>query len=129
MNLKEEFNEKFLNDLVRCDFLKDVEEIISSNGGINIDLNDFKSFSDGEIIGSISQSFNNLDEEYIINKSSDNLPTVCIFNISSSHPLRLDEEDILLQRLRGLYPNIEIIFGTNPNKDVNIKVQALLIKK
>jgi len=129
MNLKEEFNEKFLNDLVRCDFLKDVEEIISSNGGINIDLNDFKSFSDGEIIGSISQSFNNLDEEYIINKISDNLPTVCIFNISSSHPLRLDEEDILLQRLRGLYPNIEIIFGTNPNKDVNIKVQALLIKK
>ena len=129
MNLKEEFNEKFLNDLVRCDFLKDVEEIISSNGGINIDLNDFKSFSDGEIIGSISQSFNNLDEEYIINKISDNLPTVCIFNISSSHPLRLDEEDILLQRLRGLYPNIEIIFGTNLNKDVNIKVQALLIKK
>ena len=129
MNLKEEFNEKLLNDWVRCDFLKDVEEIISSNGGINIDLNDFKSFSDGEIIGSISQSFNNLDEEYIINKISDNLPTVCIFNISSSHPLRLDEEDILLQRLRGLYPNIEIIFGTNPNKDVNIKVQALLIKK
>jgi len=129
MNLKEEFNEKFLNDLVRCDFLKDVEEIISSNGGINIDLNDFKSFSDGEIIGSISQSFNNLDEEYIINKISDNLPTVCIFNISSSHSLRMDEEEILLQRLRGLYPNIEIIFGTNLNKDVNIKVQALLIKK
>lgn len=129
MNLKEEFNEKFFNDLVRCDFLKDVEEIISSNGGIKIDLNDFKSFSDGEIIGSISQSFNNLDEEYIINKISDDLPTVCIFNLSSNHSLRLDEEEILLQRLRGLYPNIEIIFGTNLNKDVNIKVHALLIKK
>jgi cell division GTPase FtsZ len=129
MNLKEEFNEKFFNDLVKCDFLKDVEEIISSNGGINIDLNDFKSFSKGEIIGSISQCLNNLDEEYIINKISDNLPTVCIFNISSSHPLRLDDEERLLQRLRGLYPNIEIIFGTNLNKDVNIKVQALLIKK
>lgn len=68
MNLKEEFNEKFFNDLVRCDFLKDVEEIISSNGGINIDLNDFKSFSDGEIIGSISQYFNNLDEDILLIK-------------------------------------------------------------
>ena len=83
MDLKEVFNDKFYNDLVKCDFLKDIEELISSQGIINIDLDDFVKISNGsEIVGSISQVFDNLDDEFIINRISDKIPTDCVFSIS-----------------------------------------------
>lgn len=129
MNLKEVFNDKFYNDLVKCDFLKDIEELISSQGIINIDLDDFVKISNGsEIVGSISQVFDNLDDEFIINRISDKIPTDCVFNITGGTDIRLTVVDKLLDKLRVLYPDISIIFGTNIIEEMGsqIKVQALL---
>ena len=129
MNLKEVFNDKFYNDLVKCDFLKDIEELISGQGIINIDLDDFVKISNGsEIVGSISQVFDNLDDEFIINRISGKIPTDCVFNITGETNLKLTVVDKLLDKLRGLYPDISIIFGTNIIEEMGsqMKVQALL---
>ena len=129
LNLKEFFNDKFYNDLVKCDFLKDIEELISGHGIINIDLEDFVKISNGsEIVGSISQVFDNLDDEFIISRINDKIPTDCVFNITGETNLKLTVVDKLLDKLRGLYPDISIIFGTNIIEEMGsqIKVQALL---
>ena len=129
MDLKEVFNDKFYNDLVKCDFLKDIEELISSQGIINIDLEDFVKISNGsEIVGSISQVFDNLDDEFIISRINDRIPTDCVFNITSGTDIKLTQVDVLLDKLRKLYPDISIVFGTNIIDEMGsqIKVQALL---
>jgi len=129
LDLKEVFNDKFYNDLVKCDFLKDIEELISSQGIINIDLEDFVKISNGsEIVGSISQVFDNLDDEFIISRINDRIPTDCVFNITSGTDIKLTQVDVLLDKLRKLYPDISIVFGTNIIDEMGsqIKVQALL---
>lgn len=128
LELKDRFSEKFYNDLVKCDFVKDIEQIITSPGIINIDIDDFKTISDGEIVGCISQYFDNLEEEYVINKISDKTPTDCVINISGGDMLNLKDVDFLIDKLRKIYPNIGIIFGSNKNDESipRLKVQALL---
>ncbi len=130
MNLKEIFNDKFYDDLVKCNFLKDIEEILTIPGMISIDLDDFVKISDGsEIVGSISQYFETLDEDYIISRISNKVPTDSIIYFSSDNNLNLKDVDKLIDKLRKQFSNdVSIVFGAtiDPRIKNKIRVQALL---
>ena len=128
LELKDRFSEKFYNDLVKCGFIKDIEQITRTPGLINIDIDDFKTLSDGEVVGCISQYFDNLEDDYVINKISDKVPTDCVFNVSGGDMLNLSDLDLLIDKLRKVYPDLNIIFGSNKNDESipRLKVQALL---
>lgn len=124
MNLKEKFSEKFYDGLVKCNFVNDLEEIINTNGDINVDLDDFINISNGEVVGAISQYLNNMKDELIIKKISDKKPTDCILYISKVS--KLQDIEYFVIKLKTLYPDLNIITGANEGNNSKIKVQALL---
>ena len=73
---------KYMTENVFKDANK-LEEIISLPELINIDIDDIVAVSNDEIVGSISQVMNSVDDEYIINSISNKAPNFCIFDISS----------------------------------------------
>ncbi len=124
MNLKEKFSEKFYDGLVKCNFVNDLEEIINTNGDINVDLDDFINISNGEVVGAISQYLNDMKDELIIKKISDKKPTDCILYISKVS--KLQDIEYFVIKLKTLYPDLNIITGANEGNNSKIKVQALL---
>jgi len=131
MDYKELFGEEFYNKLVKCNFINDIDELLTADTRsnlVNIDVEDIKSLSKGEIVGTISQIFNNSSEELIINRFSDKEATKCIFNITSGSDLDLSTVTELIYKLRNVYPNINMIYGTKIDDKYNdkLKVQALL---
>jgi len=133
MDYKELFGEEFYNKLVKCNFINDIDELLTADTRsnlVNIDVEDIKSLSKGEIVGTISQIFNNSSEELIINRFSDKEATKCIFNITSGSDLDLSTVTELIYKLRNVYPNINMIYGTKIDDKYNdkLKVQALLTK-
>ncbi len=131
MDYKELFGEEFYNKLVKCNFINDIVELLTADTRsnlVNIDVEDIKSLSKGEIVGTISQIFNNSSEELIINRFSDKEATKCIFNITSGSDLDLSTVTELIYKLRNVYPNINMIYGTKIDDKYNdkLKVQALL---
>jgi len=124
MNLKEKFSEKFYDGLVKCNFVNDLEEIINTNGDINVDLDDFINISNGEVVGAISQYLDDMKDELIIKKISDKKPTDCILYISNVS--KLQDIEYFVIKLKTLYPNLNIITGANEGNYSKIKVQALL---
>lgn len=131
MDYKELFGEEFYNKLVKCNFINDIDELLTADTRsnlVNIDVKDIKSLSNGEIVGTISQIFNNSSEELIINRFSDKEATKCIFNITSGSDLDLSTVTELIYKLRNVYPNINMIYGTKIDDKYNdkLKVQALL---
>ena len=134
MDYKELFGEEFYNKLVKCNFINDIDELLTADTRsnlVNIDVEDIKSLSKGEIVGTISQIFNNSSEELIINRFSDKEATKCIFNITSGSDLDLSTVTELIYKLRNVYPNINMIYGTKIDDKYNdkLKVQALLTTK
>lgn len=126
-NLKEVFGEKFFNDLVNCNFLSDVKEIIKYDSLINIDLHDFVEISKSEIVGSISQYIYDLDEElnyYLIN---DKEATDCILMISADKDLSLKTVDKMISKIKAKFKNAGFIYGTNivAEMDAICRIQAL----
>lgn len=131
MDYKELFGEEFYNKLVKCNFINDIDELLTADTRsnlVNIDVEDIKSLSKGEIVGTISQIFNNSSEELIINRFSDKEATKFIFNITSGSDLDLSTVTELIYKLRNVYPNINMIYGTKIDDKYNdkLKVQALL---
>jgi len=124
MNLKEKFSEKFYDGLVKCNFVNDLEEIINTNGDINVDLDDFINISNGEIVGAISQYLNDMKDELIIKKISDKKPTDCILYISKVS--KLQDIEYFVIKLKKLYPDLNIITGANEGNNSKIRIQALL---
>lgn len=128
IDLKEYFGDKFYNGLVKTGFINDVIELTTKDNLINIDLDDFKYVSNSEIVASISQYIDDINEDYKLNIISDKKATDCIINIAGSMDLSLSEVEWLLKKIRDIYPNLNIIYGTSI--DVNLgkrkKVQALL---
>lgn len=128
INLKEALPTKFYNELAQCDFLKDLDEIVNGDSIINIDIYDIKVISASRLVGTISQCFKDLKDDYNIKLISDEEPTDCIFCITGNKEIRLAEVNNLLDKLRDIYPNLNIIFGTKIDENFNlgIKVQAIL---
>ncbi len=128
MNLKEVFNDKFYKDLIKCNFLKDVEEIIDNPGMINLDLDDFIKASNDEIVGCISQYFETTDENYIVNLISNKKPNSCIFYITSGTKLLGSDVSKLVSKLKDLYPDMAFNFGVGflDESFTKIRVQVLL---
>ncbi len=129
MNLKEVFDEKFYNDLIKCDFVKDIEEMLSLPQMINIDISDFKDISNGEVVGSISQYINDVNKEELVVKTiNDKQPNNCIVNIGGRIDLSLNEANSLVDKIRNKYKGLNIIFGcyVNDELEAKYKIQALL---
>lgn len=127
IDLKEELGSKY-DDLLRCDFIKDIEDILSNEGLINIDFHDIKAVCKGEIIGAISAVIEDLDDELKINRISDKKPNGCLLNVTSSMNLRLQDIDKIIGRIKKLGSDLSFIYGTNidNNYDGKYKIQALL---
>ena len=127
-SFKDKLPKKFFKDLIKCNFIDDIDQIVNLPGIINIDIDDFKAISDSEIVGCISQYFDNLDDDFIINRISNKEPTDCVINVSGGDMLNLKDLEFLLDKLRTVYPELNIIFGSNKNDESipRLKVQALL---
>ena len=127
IDLKAELGSKY-DDLLRCDFIKDIEDILSNEGLINIDFHDIKAVCKGEIIGAISAVIEDLDDELEINRISDKEPNGCLLNVTSSMNLRLQDIDKIIGKIKKLGSDLSFIYGTNidNNYDGKYKIQALL---
>ncbi len=123
-SFEDKLPKKFFKDLIKCNFIDKLEEIISLPELINIDIDDIVAVSNDEIVGSISQVMNSVDEEYIINSISNKTPNFCIFDISSDNNLSLDVVNKLIDKLRLLFNDIHIIFETRINIDVSDKLEV-----
>ncbi len=127
IDLKEELGSKY-DDLLKCDFIKDIEDILSNEGLINIDFHDIKAVCKGEIIGAISAVIEDLDDELKINRISDKEPNGCLLNVTSSMNLRLQDIDKIIGKIKKLGSDLSFIYGTyiDNNYDGKYKIQALL---
>ena len=128
--LKNELTPEFYNDLVKYGFIEDAEDIVYSPAIININIEDLKSLEKGEIVGIISQTFSDLNEDYNVLITNKCEPNSCIFHISSNENVKLEDVNILLDKLRNKFNLENIIFGTSVSniKDGHYKVRALLMK-
>lgn len=129
IDLKELLPEKFYNDIVKCNFLEDIREMVLFPAMINLDIDDLKQLSKGEVVGTISQVFTDLDVDYNINLISDKVPAACLVNMTSGTNMSLKSVNILIDKLRDKYKDLSIIFGTRINNEYgeSIKVQVLLV--
>lgn len=123
-SFKDKLPKKFFKDLIKCNFIDKLEEITLLPGLINIDIDDIAAVSNDEIVGSISQVMNSVDDEYIINCISEKTPNFCIFDISSDNNLSLDVVNKLIDKLRSLFNDIHIVFGTRINIDGSDKLEV-----
>ena len=131
LKLKEELSPQFYDDLVKYGFIQDAAEMIYSPALINIDITDLKKFEKGKIVGTISQVFTNLEEDYKLNIVENEEPNACLMQISSNESLRLVDVDTLIDKLRTKFASLDnIIFGSSINDISNghYKVRALLMK-
>ena len=127
VDLKEALGSKY-NDIEKCGFVKDLEDLVTADSLISIDLDDVKKIASGEIVGSISTIVTDIDSEYEMNRISDKIPTNCLVNVESSRDLKLDAIDSILYNIRKLGDvSMEIILGTAINDELKgkYKVQAL----
>ena len=129
--IKTELGIDFYNDLVKCDFLIDLVEMLNKDSLINIDFSDILSISrNSRITGALSQMFKNnfIDSgELCIDTINDLVPTDCIVLITSGYNISLQTVDKIISVIRDKYNGINVIFGTCINEYINkkIKVQAL----
>lgn len=127
---KDKLNEKFYNDIVRCGFLKSFYTIISLPSLISIEMEDFLAVSNDEVIGAISQYISNPYEELKPTIISDKYPNRCIIYITSKDgKLMLSDIDIITDKIRKRFGNIDFIFGcgTNLRSSNGLGVHALLL--
>ena len=132
MTLKD-LPEKFYNDLVKADYIKELQEFVdddNNNTLIAIDLVDIYNIAKNgsELVGTIAQVIDNADTDLDIKYIKDIEPTDCIFHIISDDDLTLATINKLLAKLKQKHPNIQMIFGITNNKKYKnkIKIQAIL---
>lgn len=132
MTLKD-LPEKFYNDLVKADYIKELQEFVdddNNNTLIAIDLVDIYNIAKNgsELVGTIAQVIDNADTDLDIKYIKDIEPTDCIFHIISDDDLTLATTNKLLAKLKQKHPNIKMIFGITNNKKYKnkIKIQAIL---
>lgn len=127
---KENFSERFYDDIVKCNFLKSFYTIISLPSIISICMDELVNVSNDDIVGAISQKMNNLYEEFKPTIISDIKPNKCLLYIASEiDRLNLSDIDVIIDRIRKQYGNIELIFGCGIHSRFSqeIEVHALLL--
>ena len=127
IDLRKELGKKY-DDIEKCGFIKDLEDLIDVDALINIDLDDVKEITKGEIVGSISTITDDCNSKYEINRISDKTPTECLLNVGSSRYLKLSDIDLIIDNIRKLGTiDMNIILGTTINEEMKgkYKVQAL----
>lgn len=130
IDLKKELNENFYNDIIKCDFLNELKEMIDEEGLINIDLEDIKMISNSLLIGVISKESNDYDENFEIKKINEDIPTDCIINLITDKEITLSNVDNIIGKIKKLYPNIGIIYGVKIKENLNYKykIEAIFTK-
>lgn len=131
INLKEKLNEKFYNDLIKCNFLDDVGELVNSEGLVGLDIDDFIYYSNHNIVGSISMEFNDVDTSYNINRINDLKITDCIVNITTNDDMELGTIMDIINKLRSFNPKLNLLYGQIINESMKskFKVQALYLNR
>lgn len=127
-SFKDKLQKKFFKDLIKCDFIDKLNEILIAPSIINIDIDDIATVSNDEIVGAISQNFDDLEDDFIINSISDKTPNACILHVSSGE-VTLTAIDKIVDKLRLINEDMQIVFGagTNLNLGKTIQVNALLL--
>ncbi len=132
MEKLKELSSEFYNDLVKCSFLTDVEEILNNSGLVNIDFDDIKNISKGKIVGSISRSSNDFNIDLKMdNRIRDEKPTDALIYITSKKDISLSDVNNMVTRLRDAYDNLNIVFGCGINDELasSFKIQVLFTIK
>ena len=131
IDLKKEFGEDFYNDLIKCDFLKDLDEILNTTGIINIDLNDVKNVARGDIVGAISMSINDSSEKLVFNRINDKNISSAIINIVTKEDAGIIDISNILEQIRDICKDVNMIYGTYIDSNLNkaFKIQALFTNK
>lgn len=130
-NLKDLIGPKY-EDLVKCDFIKDLEDILSADSFINIDVEDIKNICEGEIVGSVSILTSDLSDEFVMNRISDKCASDCLLDITSNKDLTLQEIELIVSKIKKLgNAKTNVIIGTGIDKNMNstYKIQALFSSK
>lgn len=127
-SFKDKLQKKFFKDLIKCDFIDKLNEILIAPSIINIDIDDIATVSNDEIVGAISQNFDDLEDDFVINTISDKIPNSCILHVSSGE-VTLTAIDKIVDKLRLINKDMQIVFGagTNQNLEKTIQVNALLL--
>ena len=133
IDLKDVFDKKTYEDLVKCDFLKDIDELLNKDGLLNIDLVDLKHVTDNAIIiGAISENIDDPKETLVYkNINFNHKPNNCLINIACGLDISLSEVEEILAKIRKINKDILILYGTTVEKNLEkrIKVQALFTYK
>lgn len=129
INFKKILNEKFYNDLVKCNFIDDLNKMILNNGIVNITIDDIINVSNYEIVGSISQTIEDMNEDLIVKYISDEKPNICILYLFVADRLKLSIVDRIMTRIKKLFADIEILIGVgeNINSADSVEISALLL--
>jgi len=127
VNLEDYLNKRFYDDILKSNFLNDLNEMIKVQGAINIDVDDIKQISNSLLVGTLSKSFDDLNFILNINKINDYEPTDCIIKITCNENANIKEINYIIDKIRDLYPGINCIFAIaiNPNLNNKYKIQAL----
>ena len=128
---KNKLPEKFYNDLVKCDFVKILDQMVKTESPAHIDVEDVLQLSAGEVVGTISQNMITPEEDYHIHLISDQIPNECLFYMVADKNVSVETVKQLLNKLRKYYRDIEITYGISYHSEETgvVEIDALLVHK
>lgn len=108
-----------------------LEEIVKRDGLINIDLNQFNTSKPGELVGTIRVAINNPADMIVVNKKCELAPTELLIKIIAKSDLTISELDQIINNIKSLYNDIEIIFAMSidDNQDSLCRILGMLIHR
>lgn len=129
ISLSKQVNENFYNSLVKCNFLESLTKMLTVSSAINISWEDIINVSDSEVVGSIVQNINDLNDELNINYICDKKPNVCLLYIYCGINVNLTDINYLVDKLRNEFDDISVILGIGYSKKpiAAIELHALLL--
>ena len=127
VDFKKELGKKY-DEIVKLGFLKDLEEMVSNEGIISIELEDIKKVLSCDIVGTISEIIDDPNQELKMNRLSNSMPTDCIVNFIGSKDITIVQISEVIENIRKLMSSdINILYGVMVNEGLGnkLKIQAL----
>lgn len=127
INLKRELGSKY-TDIEKTGVAKELEKIVNNDNLININIDDIKDITKGEIVGALSKKISNINTPLEITTIKDAIPTDCLLIIECSKTLGLGKLDIIISNIRKMGTNnMNINIGTVLNDDMKDEIKVLII--
>lgn len=126
-DLKRELSDDSFDRLVKYNFLDDAVDMISSPIWSNVKLINWGRLYNYEIVGMISQSLSDFNENISVKSISENVPNNCLICLSMTGGISMKLVDEISDKMKAKYPNISVSISACvvPNIEFN-KVQAIL---